>query len=187
MKILEGNLKIIIICIIISALVGALAGYAVANMPKNDAAVYSDFYAVETAVSISPTDFVKDLQHGTAEGLAVDLRSAADYKRGHLVTAINIPATQMTEAQVVEAFKALPKDKQPITYCYSSYCMLSRKVGNLLAQNGIYVKHFTAGGYEIARDLNAFVVTGENPGTIDVNGTISSDICNINTGGELGC
>jgi rhodanese-related sulfurtransferase len=145
----------------------------------------SAYYSQEVLVSVSPTDYLKEIKSGNTGLIAVDLRSAPEYNVSHLVTSINIPAGQLTSPQLISAFDALPKDKTIITYCYSSYCMLSRNVGKVLADNGIFVKHFTAGWLEINRDYNNYIAYGKDPGILNVNTT--SGACNINDTGEFGC
>jgi rhodanese-related sulfurtransferase len=174
--------------ILISALAGGMVGASLTNsLSKQPALLFEDFYTVETAVSVSPSDFIADLQVGKTDGLLVDLRAPSEYAAGHLVTAVNVPAIQMDSNRLLAAFQQLPKDKPVITYCYSSYCMLSRHVGKALADKGIFVQHLTAGWYEINRDLNAFVVTGPNPGTLDANQLQASTACSVNAGGEFRC
>jgi hypothetical protein len=70
----------------------------------------------------------------------------------------------MSKEAVYEAFSKLPKEMPIITYCYSSYCMLSKNVGNYLASKGVFVKHLTAGRYEIDWDFQNYVVSGSKPG-----------------------
>ena len=150
--------------ILISALAGGMVGASLTNsLSKQPALLFEDFYTVETAVSVSPSDFIADLQVGKTD------------------------AIQMDSNRLLAAFQQLPKDKPVITYCYSSYCMLSRHVGKALADKGIFVQHLTAGWYEINRDLNAFVVTGPNPGTLDANQLQASTACSVNAGGEFRC
>ncbi len=177
--------KTLIICVIISAFIGAIVSAAVISfIPKSEAAIYEEFYTSESLVSISPADFVYDYKNGKVDGLVVDLRASADYAKGHLVTAVNIPAVEMREQEVINAFSSLPKDKPIITYCYSGYCMLSRHVGKALADNGIYVKHFTAGWYEIQRDLNAFTT---NESGQQITGSNNALVCSANPTGDFTC
>jgi len=104
-----------------------------------------------------------------------------------MVTAINIPSGQMDTPQLVAAFSKLPKGTVAISYCYSSYCMLSRKVGKALADNGIYAKHLTAGWLEIARDYSGYVVNGTAPGGLSADQKINPLACDPRLGGEFGC
>lgn len=181
------ELRLIVVCIIAGAFFGALAAFLVVNyMPKSQNDMIGEFYSTENAVSVSPTDYINDMKNGKTDGLVVDLRARSDYAAGHLVTAVNIPAGEMNTTQLVAAFNSLPKDKPIITYCYSEYCMLSRKVGKALADNGIYVKHFTAGAYEIKRDLSSYVVNGSSPGIFN-NSNQTGGYCSAPGGGTFTC
>ncbi|VVB98869.1 Rhodanese-like domain protein [uncultured archaeon] len=181
---MKEGYKLLALCFLAGAISGAVASIAINHFtPKSSEQMIAEFYATETAVGVSPADYAADLNSGILDGTAVDLRSAAEYNAGHLVTAVNIPAVSMDRAQVLAAFAALPKDKPIITYCYSGYCMLSRQVGNVLAENGMYVKHFTAGWYEINRDYPEYVVNGTQPGSWK-NATYVTGVC---TTGEFRC
>jgi len=177
---------------------GALVGIitfagASALLPKSNADVFREFYATETAVSMSPSDYLYELRTGKSPGILVDLRTPDAYKAGHMVTAINIPAGQMDTAQIVAAFSKLPKNATAINYCYSSDCTLSRNVGKALADNGIYAKHLTAGWLEIARDYGSYgdygnyIVNGTAPGTLSANQSINPLACDPSLGSEFGC
>jgi len=180
--------KLFLACGFIGAVVGIIVFSAASSLlTGGDARAYRDFYATETLVSVSPSDYLYGLRTGKPPGLLVDLRTPSEYAAGHMVTAINIPAGQMTEAEVVAAFAKLPKNQTPINYCYSSYCMLSRNVGLALANHGIYAKHMTAGWLEIARDYSNFVVNGTAPGALNANQTINPLACDPSQGGEFGC
>lgn len=173
----------------VSIVSGALASLFVIDfLPKSDNQMIKEFYSTETVVSVSPSDFINDLEKGQVDGLLVDLRTSGEYNAGHLVTAINIPAGQMTVPELIAAYQNLPKDKPIISYCYSSYCMLSRKAGKVLADNGLYVKHLTAGWYEINRDFSAFIVNGSEPGTLNASQhNAPSSTCSITVVGGLTC
>lgn len=82
------------------------------------------------------------------EFIIVDLRDKASFAAGHVVGAINITGN---EEEIVAAFAKLPQDTEIITYCYDIHCMLSRKVGDILARHGMYVKHLTSGFEELEK------------------------------------
>ncbi len=178
MKIIEARLLFlgvalgVLIAIPIFAL---LQGLAQPNLVK-------EYYDTENAVSMSPQDVISHLEKGNDSFILVDLRTMEEYENGHFVTSVNIPAGTMSSQEVVSAFSSLSRDKPPVTYCYSSYCMLSRNVGKLLSDNGMYVKHLTAGWYEISRDYPGFIVNGAGPGAYAPSG--SGPVCSI---GEIGC
>jgi rhodanese-related sulfurtransferase len=127
---------------------------------------------------------------GHTNYILVDVRSEEEYRSGHIIGAINIPVyrspnssinldTDVDEAAaIVENFRALPKDKEIIIYCYSAACMSGRKVGKLLAENGIYVKILNIGWNEWRYYWNMwnhegetakvedYIASGPEPGTV---------------------
>jgi rhodanese-related sulfurtransferase len=182
------SIKFMAACAAACLLLGALGAYLALNfMPPSQEKMMKDFYATEVATSISPADFVSSPGNGNAGFLAVDLRSRQAYEAGHLITAINIPVEAMDSQQVIAAFSKLPKDKPIVTYCYSSYCMLSRQAGKVLSENGIYVKHMTAGWYEINRDYAGYVVIGTEPGAINATADYGGGACTANSSGQFSC
>ena len=185
---MPNEMKFLAICIAASIVFGGLAAYAVLNyLPQSNDRMIADFYSAEHAVSVSPADFTAHLTAGTLDGLAVDLRTQSEYQAGHLITAINIPVGSMDAKQVVDAFSKLPKNETVILYCYSEYCMLSRNVGNVLAQNGMYVKHMTAGWYEIQRDFPTYIVNGTQPGVANATYGYAPNVCAPTGNGEFSC
>jgi len=183
---MKSEYKLMAICILASVALSALVSFAIFNSPKSEAQTYKEFYAAETLVSVSPSDYIADLKVGKVDGVLVDLRSSSEYRAGHLVTAISIPAIEMESKQVLAAFSRLPNDKPAITYCYSGYCMLSREVGKTLSENGIYAKHFTAGWYEIQRDFAQYIVNGSEAGSLAADANYTTNACGPGTG-EFRC
>ncbi|VVC02141.1 Rhodanese-like domain protein [uncultured archaeon] len=174
--------------IVVAAIFGALASVAMNSLiPKSQNDLIREFYSTETAVSVSPSDYVDHLRQGKPDGLLVDLRTAGEYAAGHLVTAVNVTAVGMDEQQLIAAFSSLPQGRPVITYCYSEYCMLSRNAGKALADNGIYVRHFTAGWYEINRDFPAYIAIGTEPGALSANQTLPANACTPGGSGQFGC
>ncbi len=176
------------VCVIVSIITALAATYAFGNLfPKSNEQKIAEFYSTETAVSVSPSDYISDLNSGKVDGLLVDLRSTSEYDSGHLITAISVPAVEMNRTQLVHAFSKLPKDKPIITYCYSEYCTLSREVGEALAENGIYAKHFTAGWYEIKRDFSQYIVNGTGAGDLSSLPAAAGSTCSANGNGTFHC
>lgn len=162
-----------------------------------------DFYRTENAVHVSPHSLRKNIMEGKNDYVLVDLRSAEEYEGEHIVTAINIPAYRDKDHsayddvdRIVDAFRALPAGKTVVVYCYSMPCMTGRKVGEMLAQHGIYVRHLGIGWNEWrhfwtlwnhehewnATNVQDYVVSGKEPGTF--RGTPSMEPC---TEGQFGC
>lgn len=154
----KQTLKIIILSAIIGAIVGGGISFAVLSkkeVKKSTEQLISEFYAIENAVHISPHSLRKKMDKQDKNYVLVDLRSAQEYEKEHIIGSINIPAYKDPDTsaydemeRIVSEFKKLPKDKEVIVYCYSMPCMTGRKVGLALAENGIFVKHLGIGWNE---------------------------------------
>ena len=198
------SVKILVLAIIFGALAGALATGAVLSLqvPSQEELI-KDFYLTENAVHVSPHHIRKAMDKGDTSFTLVDLRSQEEYEREHVIGAINIPAYKdpYTSAygdveRIVAAFSELPRDNDLIVYCYSMPCMTGRKVGKMLAENGIYVKQLGIGWnewryywdlwnheHELAEtDVQDYVVSGKEPGSPQIKENSTS--CSI---GEFGC
>lgn len=146
----------------------------------------SDFYAIENAVHVSPHSIRKSIMKGEEYLFTlVDLRSQEEYEKEHIVGAVNIPAYKDKDTsdygsvdRIVKAFSELPKEKDIIVYCYSMPCMTGRKIGKMLAEHGIFVKHLGIGWNEWrhywnlwnhehewnATKVSDYISTGKDPG-----------------------
>jgi rhodanese-related sulfurtransferase len=184
------------------SIIGGFMGGFAANVHTTDELI-SEYYEIENAVMVSPHGLRKDMMQGKENYLIVDLRSAEEYEREHIRGAVNIPAYVNPDKsaydqvdRIVAEFKALPQDKDIVVYCYSTPCMTGRKVGKMLAHEGIYVKHLGIGWNDWRYDWNAwnhehewnqtnvtdYIWSGAEPGP-KVNTT--GKACPI--GGEFGC
>ncbi len=86
---------------------------------------------IETT-KLSPAEVKNLIAAGKDDYVLVDVRDAAEYKEGHIPTAINIPSETFASKSEV-----LPKEKKIIVYCNSgsrSY-MAYRKLGKLAYSN----------------------------------------------------
>ncbi len=163
----------------------------------------SDFYHVETAAHVSPHGFRKHI--ADEDSVLVDLRSQEEYETEHIITAVNIPAYATPDKsdygavdRIVGSFTQLVNDnpgKDIIVYCYSTPCMTGRKIGKMLSNHDIYVKHLGIGWNEWRYFWNKWNHSGEtkvNPADYVISGSEpgvfsgeSSPGCPI--GGEFGC
>lgn len=150
--------------ILLSAIVGGIVGSAftlisirqpnIKEKPTTEDLI-KEFYLVENAVHVSPHGLRGKMDKGDTSFILVDLRSPQEYENEHIIGAINIyaykdPNTPVYEEKerIISAFRALPKDKDIIVYCYSTPCMTGRKIGKILAENDIYAKHLGIGWNE---------------------------------------
>lgn len=190
---------------IVGLLAGALGSFLVLTQVKPDTdTLIRDFYLTENAVHVSPHSLRTKMMKGTKDFTLVDLRSAQEYEKEHVAGAVNIPAYKdpVTPAyeevdRIVAAFKALPAGKPVIVYCYSIPCMTGRKVGKMLAENGVYVQHLGIGWNEWryfwnlwnhegewdATDVKDYVATGKQPGEAKVKATGITPCAD----GQFGC
>lgn len=113
------------------------------------------YYRLENAVTVSPHGLRKRIAAGDDDFLLVDLRSRLEYEQSHIVGARSIPAYSSPDTpayeqheRIVSAFGALGVEKEIIVYCYSKACMSGKKIGVLLADHDIFVKHLGIGWNE---------------------------------------
>ena len=149
---------VILIVIVISLIMGAISGagvsYYLLNKEKSQDSLIKNFYETENAVYVSPHSLRVKMSKNDFNFTLVDLRSPEEYTKEHIKEAINIPAYKDEETpdynseRLVFEFSKLSKDKDIIVYCYSKPCMTGRKIGKILAENGIYVKHLGVGWNE---------------------------------------
>ena len=197
-----------VMLLVLAAIIGASAGGLVAaafltlqNTPQER---IQQFYLTENDVHVSPHSLRGKMDKGATDFILVDLRSQEEYEEKHIVGAINIPAYKDKDTsaygdveRIVNAFKSLPSGKSIIVYCYSTPCMTGRKIGKMLAEQGIYVMHLGIGWNEWRYDWTAwnhehewaltnatdYIRTGAQPGAL--NATNHTAACPINN--EFGC
>lgn len=142
----------------------------------------ADFYNVETASLVSPHTMRLKMDSGEVDFVLIDVRAAADYEKGHIRGAINIPFDGSEEAidKVRQALQDGKKERRGygIIYCYSYACMLGAKTGKELSAHGISVKELSVGynDWELQHkvwnnpgevyDINDYIVTGDQPGEL---------------------
>ena len=78
--------------------------------------------------------------------LFIDTRYKYEFDKGHLKTAINLPANSPRE-KLMDYLKSIPKDQQIVAYCSSSACNSSRRLAGFLTYLGytkvlIYLEGF---------------------------------------------
>ena len=187
---------------------GAVASVAVffaleKIFPQNENRLIKEFYEIENAVHVSPHSVRKHM--GDPDVVLVDLRSQEEYETAHIVGAASIPAYKdpATSAygdveRIVGSFAELVQknpDKDIVVYCYSMPCMTGRKIGLMLAEHDIYVKHLGIGwsewryywnlwNHDGEKKVNPedYIASGKEPGVFVGEG---GEACPI--GGDFGC
>lgn len=163
----------------LGVLIGSLAMYAYGTLqaPTEEDRI-GEFYKIENAVHVSPHSLRKHMSEGTTGNFVlVDLRSKEEYEREHIISAISIPAYSDANTsaygevdRIVTAFKEIVAEnpnKDIIVYCYSTPCMTGRKIGQLLVDHDIYVKHLGIGWNEWRYDWDMWNHDGETPSVVD--------------------
>ncbi len=185
----------------LGGILGTLAAQNAFKPSQGD--LISEFYDVENAVHVSPHSIRKMMDKGDSSFVLVDLRSAEEYEREHIVGAVSIPAYKDPDTsaygdveRIIGEFQKLPKEKDIIVYCYSIPCMTGRKIGKMLSDKGIYVKHLGIGWNEWRHDwmgwnhehewnvtkAEDYIAMGPTPGTPKKS---NSKACPLE--GDFGC
>ncbi len=197
---------VVLLVVFISVISSAVTSF-ISNQPRTEESLIREFYDVENAVHVSPHGVRKDMSKGAGNYILVDLRSQEEYETEHIRGAVSIPAYRDKDTsdygaveRIVNSFKALVDGnhgKDIIVYCYSMPCMTGRKVGKILSDNGIYVKHLEVGWNEWRyywnlwnhphewneTDVMDYVVSGSEPGEPIVGASLGS--CSADS--ELDC
>lgn len=196
------QVALIVLIGIVAGLVGAWLFEALDSDSEEE--LIKNYYETENAVIVSPHSLRKMMAKGEDNFILVDLRSEEEYNLSHIAGAINIPAYKDKDnsdygavERIVSSFENLPAGKDIIVYCYSKPCMTGRKVGKILAERDVYVKHLGIGWNEWKYDwtgwnhehewnitsVDDYISSGPEPGS--VNGANKSKVCPI--GGSVGC
>lgn len=201
----NGQSVLVLAGALILGLLGGILGAVVSDkaLHPSEEDLITEFYDVENAVHVSPHSLRKMMEKGDSSYVLVDLRSAQEYEKEHIAGAVSIPAYKDPDTsaygdieRIVGGFEELPKDKGIIVYCYSMPCMTGRKIGKMLAERGIYVKHLGIGWNEWRYQWTLwnhehewnltwaedYIVSGKEPGAPK---KAASKACPIE--GEFGC
>lgn len=181
---------------LIFGFIGGFASFLLSDYldSPSEGDLVKEFYDVENAVHVSPHSIRKHINDGTF--ILVDLRSEEEYLEEHIIGAVSIPAYRDRDHsdydavdRIVASFRKLEEEnpgKDIIVYCYSIPCMTGRKVGKILADSGVYVKHLGIGWNEWRYDWNSwnhahewnltsaeqYIASGPEPGSFGGNVTL---------------
>ncbi|MEM4295938.1 MAG: rhodanese-like domain-containing protein [Candidatus Anstonellales archaeon] len=204
------DLKYLVVVALIAFIAGFIGSLVFNSLDKkSNEQLIKEFYEVENAVYVSPHSLRKAIQKGDKNFVLVDLRSEEEYNKEHIVGAVNIPAYKDKDTpdygareRIVNQFKELiakNPGKDIIVYCYSMPCMTGRKIGLMLTEHGIYVKHLGIGWNEWRyfwnlwnhehewniTNVEDYIAKGKEPGTYKGNNNTHSSACPINN--KFGC
>lgn len=195
------HIALLVVVATVSGMFGALISQKMTSPSQED--LIKEFYDIENAVYASPHSIRKHIGDGTS--ILVDLRSREEYETAHIVGAVSIPAYSDPDTadygaveRITSAFRTLQAEnpgKDIVVYCYSMPCMTGRKIGKMLADQNIYVKHLGIGWQEwryywnlwnhdgeTRVDPSDYIASGAEPGVFKDQ---RSDACPIS--GEFGC
>lgn len=173
----------------LGTIAGALTSALVMKFYKpSQQQLVKNFYESEVATLVSPHHLRKEILKNFGDFIMIDLRSAEEYQREHIVGALNIPVYKDPDtsdyqdvSRILASFKEIVRKKprkDVIIYCYSSACMSAKKTGFLLSQNNIFVKELGIGWNEwkyqwdswnhehewVNSSSDDYIVKGKEPG-----------------------
>ncbi len=201
---MKASTRILILAVMFAVISSIITSSILNRQAPSREDLMKEFYLTENYIHVSPHHIRKAISKGDDSFIIVDLRSEEEYEKEHIIEAINIPAYRDPDTsaysdvdRIVSMFSSLPKDKDIIVYCYSTPCMTGRKVGKMLAENGIYVQHLGIGWNEWRyywdlwnhehewnqTNVNSYIASGLEPGVFET-GELP-DVCDIE--GDLGC
>lgn len=172
---MKSKIKIIVLVALVGGLVGSIATYTLLKYQKpSQHDLIRGFYETENAVHVSPHSLRKMMDKGDKGYILVDMRSPQEYEKEHIIGSINIPAYKDPETsaydetdRILSEFREIPINRDIIVYCYSTPCMTGRKIGKLLAEKEIFVKHLGIGWNEWRYYWNLWNHDGETPTKVE--------------------
>lgn len=123
----------------------ARTGIKARKLSLNIAAKAKDYFLSKEQYVLGPRELDQAIQAQSDFINIIDVRQAADYARGHLPGAINLPRDQW------KTVAGLKKDKLNVIYCYSLECPLAAQAAAVFAGQGYSVMEM-AGGFEAWQD-----------------------------------
>ncbi|APV49911.1 hypothetical protein BWI17_09575 [Betaproteobacteria bacterium GR16-43] len=88
-----------------------------------------DHFAAKNAFTTGPHELAYAIEQKHA-ATVVDVRYPADFKKGHIPGAINLPKGKWEKAA------GLAKDQPVILYCYNQQCHLASEAASILVAQG---------------------------------------------------
>ena len=108
------------------------------ELRKNDPAKARQYFADKLAFTTGPVELARNLKQG-ANISVIDVREAADYRKGHVPGAVNLPHDKWNTGE------GLRKDTLNVLYCYSQVCHLAATAALEFATQGYPVMEMEGG------------------------------------------
>ena len=111
----------------------------VRKLALNDSTKAKEYFSLREKFILGPMELNQVFKDQSELINIIDVRQPADYAKGHLPGAINLPAEQW------KAAAGLKKDKVNIIYCYTLDCPLAAKAATEFASKGYSVMELVGG------------------------------------------
>lgn len=105
----------------------------------NDSVKAKEYFSLKEKFILGPTELSLVYKEQPDIINIIDVRQPADYAKGHLPGAINLPREQWQTAV------GLKKDKLNVIYCYNLECPLASKAASEFAAKGYSVMELVGG------------------------------------------
>jgi len=121
------------------------------ELVQRDVARAKDYFINKVAFSVGPIEINQQIEQGALFAL-IDVREEADFEKGHLPGAINVPEAQWKTPV------GLRKNAINVLYCYSQTCHLAARAAVEFATKGYPVVEME-GGFEAWEKNNLKIET----------------------------
>lgn len=108
------------------------------ELKKNDPEKARQYFADKMAFTTGPVELARSLKTAN-DVVAIDVREAEDYKKGHIPGAINLPHDNW------DTYEGLRKDALNVLYCYTQTCHLAANAAVQFAAKGFSVMEMDGG------------------------------------------
>lgn len=114
---------------------------SVAKVAAAPSAAAARHFADKLAFETDCWDTHESLSHGAEDFVLLDVRGPADYRKGHVPGALNLPHGKMTDRRM----SGWPENTLFIVYCAGPHCNGADKAALRLSQMGRLVKLMIGG------------------------------------------
>ena len=117
--------------------------------------LFLNYVQMSQKIYLDPLTLKEKIDQKTKNYILVDIRSQDEYQRGHIKTAVNIPAyklvdniekTRTSANEIINQYKKLnPSNKELIIYGYLPGADIVKEVAILFMERGYFVKMLAVG------------------------------------------